>query len=164
MSESASLLGVPRYRSRKFDEITEDNFNYKNKQILEKHKQKTSISHYLHIIFWMLAGIATFHYTDFYIALRVDTRIERLYLYPGLAMIFVSVLIAVFMIGYYHYYKGISDYEVHCPFAVPVATVLFITGMVIMCIALWPVWNVFTPFILITMFMGTIFSLSLLPI
>jgi hypothetical protein len=46
-------------------------------EILSNHdpKQKSRVNG--HSIFWMVAALCVFYYTDFYMALRIDPRIHR---------------------------------------------------------------------------------------
>ena len=46
------------------------------KILKENHPRNTSRIN-SHSVFWMVAALAVFYYSDFYIALRVDSRIHR---------------------------------------------------------------------------------------
>lgn len=47
------------------------------KEILEQHHPQHKYRVNVHSIFWMVAAMCVFYYTDYYIALRIDPRIHR---------------------------------------------------------------------------------------
>lgn len=143
-----------------------DKLKLQGGEVLRKHAPEKNKSSWInaHNVFWMVSAMAVFYYTDFYMALRYDPRVVKHYLYPGLCCLGASMSIALYLIGYYHYYLGIADYENHSPYAVPLSTILFFIAMLCLCVALWPVWSVLTPFILFTLFMGTIFLFTIIPV
>lgn len=117
-----------------------------------------------HSVFWMVAAMAVFYYTDFYVAVRFDPRIHRLWLYIGGALIGFNLCVGCYCVLWLSYYKKITDWEKHSPYIIPIATASFIVGMICSIYALWPVWRVLTPFITFTLFMGVIFLATLLPV
>ncbi|XP_066916858.1 transmembrane protein 128-like [Clytia hemisphaerica] len=163
-SSAAFSESFLRFRERTFNQDTDDQLKKEGQKILDKHVPKKSGPINSHSVFWMVVSIFTFYYTDFYLALRYDPRIERTYLNIGLGFLSLSTLIAVTLIGYYHYYMGIKDYEKHQPFAIPISVVSFLVGMTLLSIALWPVWSFLTPIILFVLFMGFMFFFTIVPL
>merc|ERR1712018_803845 len=146
MGEGSAALDTAfrRFVNREYNQHDDDKLKQEGEKILHKYSPaNTAPTSRFNIsnIFWMISSIAVFHYTDFYLALRLDPNIDRLYLNPGLGMIALSVGIGSYVILYYHYYKGMSDYERHAPFAAHLATISFIGGMICICKALWPLWS-----------------------
>eukprot|EP00794_Sanderia_malayensis_P005670 gene5670-6366_t len=82
-----------------------------------------------HSIFWMVSSMAVFYFTDFYVAIRIDPRVDWAWLYSGIAFLSTTLLIAITCIVWYHYIQGVSDYDKQFPYLVPMATVCFIAGM-----------------------------------
>jgi len=165
-SSEAFDTAFRRFVNQDYNQLDDDRLKAAGAKILQQHSPtNTAPSSRFNIsnIFWIISSIAVFHYTDFYLALRLDPNINRSYLNPGLGMVGISVCIGSYVILYYHYYKGMSDYERHAPFAAPLATISFIIGIICICMGLWPLWSIFTPFILFTLFMGFIIFVTFLP-
>jgi len=155
-----------RHRKGEYDAEIDARLKRKGQKILDKYdpsKVKSSRIN-THSIFWMVASIAVFYYTDFYMAVKLDPNVNWSYLYPGIGFIFISVFIGMFCVIWCHYIKGVSDYENLYPAAVPLATISFLAGMICCCAALWPIWGWLTIPILLTLFMGMMFATTILPI
>ncbi|XP_019620726.1 PREDICTED: transmembrane protein 128-like [Branchiostoma belcheri] len=118
-----------------------------------------------HTIFWLVASMAMFYYTDIAVALRVDPRINWLWLLPGAVLIGLNVGIGAFLIVWLSWIKGVStdEWEKRYPSAIPTATASFIIGGLCCMVGLWPVWGFLTPIILFTLFMGVVMVISLFP-
>ncbi|XP_013420562.1 transmembrane protein 128 [Lingula anatina] len=131
---------------------------------LEKLKKKSS-PYSIQNVCWLIASMAVFYYTDLYLAILYDNRINRLWLYPGLISISITVMIACFLIVWLSYIKKVpsDEWETRYPAAIPVSTFCFILGSVLVMIGLWPVYAFLTPFILFTIFMGVIVVAAALP-
>ncbi|XP_065071531.1 transmembrane protein 128-like [Rhopilema esculentum] len=138
----------------------------RGKEILEKYNpanvKKSRIN--THSIFWMVTSIAVFYFTDFYLAVKLDPRVNWTWLLPGMVFLVISTSIGIFCVFWCYYVKGIADYEKEYPFIIPLATVSFLVGIACCCVALWPVWGWFTPLILFTLVMGLIFATTILPL
>ncbi|EDO37132.1 predicted protein, partial [Nematostella vectensis] len=133
-------------------------------KILEENDPKNKYRINVHSIFWMTAAMLVFYYTDFYIAVKVDDRINRPWLYLGTALIGINVIVGLYFVVWCSYYKKVTDWDQESPALIPVATFSFISGLVCCTIALWPVWSFFTPFIIFTLFMGVVFLTTLIPL
>ncbi|XP_048747332.1 transmembrane protein 128-like [Ostrea edulis] len=146
--------------SQNMDEETREQFEKR----FGKYRTKES-PYSIQNILWFVSSIAVFYYTDFYIACRYDQRVNRVWFNVGAILILVNVSIAAFLIVYITYIKKVStdDWETHYPAAIPIATGSFIIGGVCVTVGLWPIWNIFTPVILFTLFMGLIVTLAMLP-
>ncbi|CAB4002950.1 transmembrane 128-like [Paramuricea clavata] len=155
-----------KHRRGEYDQKLDDRLQREGRKILEendpKKKSKTMLN--IHMVFWMVASMAVYYYTDFYMAIKIDPRVYRLWLYIGCVLLLVNFTIAFYLIFWCSYHKKIEDWDSHAPFAIPVATAAFIAGMICCVYALWPVWGYFTPLILFTLFMGVLFLLTLIPI
>jgi len=151
------------YTQRRYNQLTDDKLQREGRKILDKYAPQKLGRINSHSVFWMVASFAVFYYTDFYLALRFNNRIHRPWMYIGIGLVSTTVAIATYLIVYYHYYMKIREYEKHEPYAVPLATVTFISGMIVLCYALWPVWSILTPIILFTLFMGVVFISTILP-
>ena len=117
-----------------------------------------------HTIFWMIAAMIVFNYTDFANVLVNDARVKVNLLTAGCGMIAINLSIGAYLVIYLSYIRGKRDWTVHAhPALIPVATLFGCIGMVISTIALWPVWGFLTLPILFTLFMGIIMLASLLP-
>ncbi|XP_078598923.1 transmembrane protein 128-like [Branchiostoma floridae x Branchiostoma japonicum] len=118
-----------------------------------------------HTIFWLVASMAVFYYTDIAVALRVDPRINWLWLLPGAVLVGLNVVIGGFLIVWLSWIKGVStdEWEKLYPSAIPTATASFIIGGLCCMMGLWPVWGFLTPIILFTLFMGVVMVISLFP-
>ncbi|KAK3581611.1 hypothetical protein CHS0354_003150 [Potamilus streckersoni] len=116
-------------------------------------------------ILWLLASMATFYYSDFYLAVTYDPRVNRLLFKIGMLLMGVNISIAVFLIIWLSYVKKIDSdkWEKSYPAAIPIATASFVLGAVVLTVALWPVWGILTPVILFILFMGFIVFIAMLP-
>ena len=56
-----------------------DKLQKEGRKILEENdpgkKPKSFVN--IHMVFWMVASMAVFYYTDFYVAVRIDPRVYR---------------------------------------------------------------------------------------
>ncbi|XP_046850323.1 transmembrane protein 128-like [Xenia sp. Carnegie-2017] len=155
-----------KHRRGEYDQKLDDRLKQEGRKILQENdpKNKSKFVVNIHMVFWMVASMAVFYYTDFYMAIKIDPRVYRLWLYIGCFFLLVNFLLAFYLIFWCSYFKGIDNWESHAPFAIPIATGAFIAGMICCAYALWPVWGIFTPFILFTLFMGIVFLLTLVPV
>ncbi|XP_015769956.1 PREDICTED: transmembrane protein 128-like [Acropora digitifera] len=154
-----------RHRERKsFDRNLDERIKARGEKILKENHPRNTSRINSHSVFWMLAALAVFYYSDFYIALRVDSRIHRTWLYVGGGLIGVNLSIGCYCVLWLSYYKKITDWDKHSPYIIPIATASFIAGMICSTYALWPIWRLLTPFIVFTLFMGVIFLATLIPL
>ncbi|KPP61051.1 transmembrane protein 128-like [Scleropages formosus] len=115
-----------------------------------------------HSVFWIMASVGLTYYTDFFPVLLRDANIKSWWFNIGVALLGVSLALALFSIVYLEWFRGIRQYDVQYPAIAPVTTAAFIAASCSFNIALWPVWSVFTPVILFTQFMGMVMFISLL--
>jgi hypothetical protein len=56
-----------------------DRLQKKGRKILEENdpKKKSKAMLNIHMVFWMVASMAVYYYTDFYMAIKVDPRVYR---------------------------------------------------------------------------------------
>uniref|UniRef100_H3A6W4 Transmembrane protein 128 n=2 Tax=Latimeria chalumnae TaxID=7897 RepID=H3A6W4_LATCH len=80
----------------------------------------------------------------------------------GSFLLIISLAVAFYCIIYLEWYCGVSDYDNKYPALVPLATATFVSAAICFNISLWHVWSFFTPFILLTQFMGLVMLVSLL--
>ena len=117
-----------------------------------------------HTIFWMVAAMLVFNYTDFANVVYNDARVKGEMLKIGSGLIAVNLTVGAYLVIYLSYMRGKKDWTAHThPALIPIATLFGCAGMVVSTIALWPVWTFLTLPILFTLFMGTIMLASLLP-
>ncbi|XP_077992706.1 transmembrane protein 128-like [Glandiceps talaboti] len=142
---------------KEFDKEAEEKFK-------KVHESQNS-SQWMSNIFWMIASIAVFYYTDFAIAIRVDPRINRLWFNIGVALVALNIAIGFYFIVICSWIRKIptDDWEKHAPALIPVATAVFIIGSICLNVGLWPLWKIFTPVILFTLFMGVVVLISIIP-
>lgn len=153
-----------RYREGRYDADLDKRIKEEGERILKENAPGKTSRINPHSIFWMVAAIAAFYYTDFYIAVRFDPRIHRTWLYIGGTLIGINLSIGCYCVLWLSYYKKITDWDKHSPYLIPVATASFIAGMICSIYSLWPVWKILTPFITITLFMGVVFLATLIPV
>ncbi|XP_048827727.1 transmembrane protein 128 [Brienomyrus brachyistius] len=115
-----------------------------------------------HSIFWIVASIGLTYYTDFVSVLMKDENIKSWWFNVGVALLGVSLAMALFSIVYLDWFRGVRQYDVQYPAIAPVTTATFIAASCSFNIALWPVWSICTPIILFTQFMGIVMFISLL--
>uniref|UniRef100_A0A3B3RJE9 Transmembrane protein 128 n=1 Tax=Paramormyrops kingsleyae TaxID=1676925 RepID=A0A3B3RJE9_9TELE len=115
-----------------------------------------------HSIFWIVASIGLTYYTDFFSVLMKDENIKSWWFSVGVALLGVSLAMALFSIVYLDWFRGVRQYDVQYPAIAPVTTAAFIASSCSFNIALWPVWSICTPIILFTQFMGIVMFISLL--
>ncbi|XP_061192871.1 transmembrane protein 128-like [Saccostrea echinata] len=146
--------------SQNMDEETRKEFEKK----FGKYRSKDS-PYSIQNILWLISSIAVFYYTDFYIACRYDQRVNRVWFNVGAILMLVNLSIAAFLIVYITYIKKVStdNWETLYPAAIPIATGSFILGGICVTVGLWPIWSIFTPVILFTLFMGMIVTIAMLP-
>lgn len=145
-----------------------ENMDAKTRQKFEKKFEKYRSRDYpysIQNVLWLIGSIALFYYTDFYVAVRYDPRVNRLWFNIGGIMILVNMGIAAFLIVYLSWIKKMSsdDWEKNYPCAIPIATGAFIMGGMCVTVGLWPVWSIFTPFMLFTFFMGFVVTVAMIP-
>ncbi|XP_025095876.1 transmembrane protein 128-like [Pomacea canaliculata] len=133
--------------------------NNDNQQIPKRHVSAFSVQNVL----WLIASIAVFHFTDFYLVLLYDSRIDRMWFNVGAGLITVTLAIAAFLIVWLSMVKKVSsdDWESTYPAAIPIATASFIAGSCCVIKSLWPVWGILTPPILVTLFMGVVVVIAM---
>lgn len=146
--------------SENMDEATRKKFEKK----FEKYRSR-DYPYSIQNVLWLIGAIALFYYTDFYVAVRYDPKVNRVWFNIGAILILVNIGIAAFLIIYLSWVKKISsdDWEKACPCAIPIATGAFIMGGVCVTVGLWPLWNIFTPFMMFTFFMGFVVTLAMIP-
>ncbi|EDO26099.1 predicted protein [Nematostella vectensis] len=66
-----------RHRRGDYDSLLDENLKCGGEKILEENDPKNKYRINVHSIFWMTAAMLVFYYTDFYIAIKVDDRINR---------------------------------------------------------------------------------------
>ncbi|KAK7485867.1 hypothetical protein BaRGS_00022862 [Batillaria attramentaria] len=127
-----------------------------------KSKQRFSAFNVQNIV-WLIASIAVFHFSDFYVVVLYDPRINRLWFDVGAGLIGVTLAIALFLIIWLSLVKKVSsdDWEKLHPTAIPIATASFILGSICLLKGLWPVWGLLTPLILVTLFMGVVVLIAM---
>ncbi|XP_052220077.1 transmembrane protein 128-like [Dreissena polymorpha] len=127
--------------------------------------RRTESAYSIQNICWLIAAMGVFYYTDFYLALMYDHRILRMWFNSGVILIGVNMGIGLFLIVYLSYFKKISsdNWEREYPAAIPVASAAFVVGGILMTVGLWPVWGIFTPLILLILFMGIVVTIAMLP-
>ena len=55
-----------------------DYLKLQGQKVIDKYAPENKLGRInVHNVFWMVASIAVFYYTDFYIALRIDPNIKR---------------------------------------------------------------------------------------
>ncbi|CAH3143062.1 unnamed protein product [Porites lobata] len=155
-----------RYRDGQgqYDPLLDQRIKAEGERILKENDPRSTSRINPHSIFWMVAALAVFYYSDFYIAVRFDSRIHRTWLYIGGALIGVNLCIGCYCVLWLSYYKKITEWDKHNPYVIPIATASFIAGMICSTYALWPVWKILTPFITFSLFMGVIFLATLIPV
>uniref|UniRef100_UPI00358F9C4C transmembrane protein 128 isoform X3 n=1 Tax=Myxine glutinosa TaxID=7769 RepID=UPI00358F9C4C len=80
----------------------------------------------------------------------------------GISLLCLSLSIACYCIVYLEWFRKLPDYDNYNPYLVPISTASFIAGGFCLMVALWPVWSVATPVILLTQFLGLVMFISLL--
>uniref|UniRef100_UPI00358DE086 transmembrane protein 128 isoform X2 n=1 Tax=Myxine glutinosa TaxID=7769 RepID=UPI00358DE086 len=116
----------------------------------------------LHAAFWVCAASAVTFYTDFFMVLFTDLRVDSWWLKFGISLLCLSLSIACYCIVYLEWFRKLPDYDNYNPYLVPISTASFIAGGFCLMVALWPVWSVATPVILLTQFLGLVMFISLL--
>ena len=79
-------------------------------------------------------------------------------------VLFLSVV--VYLAVYLPWYKKINDsqmWDIHCPHAIPCATLCGSISIVSFTIAIWPVWGLLSPLIVFILVMGVIFASHFIP-
>ncbi|XP_064601964.1 transmembrane protein 128-like [Liolophura sinensis] len=131
-----------------------------------KYKRNLTSSPYtIQNVCWLIVSMAVFYYTDFYLVLRYDPKVNRFWLNIGLLLIGVNVSIALFLILWLNYVKKLTtdQWEKRYPAAIPIATACFILGGILLTVGLWPVWRILTPVILAVLFMGFVVTVAMFP-
>ncbi|KAK6185792.1 hypothetical protein SNE40_007945 [Patella caerulea] len=126
--------------------------------------QKKESAFSIQNILWLIASIAVFHYSDFYMVLRFNPNINRLWFNIGAILIAINVCVAIFLIGWLTYIKKVNSdqWEKQYPAAIPIATGCFVCGAICVNVGLWPVWGPLTPVILFTILMGIVVIIVML--
>ncbi|XP_033756849.1 transmembrane protein 128-like [Pecten maximus] len=147
--------------STHFDEETREEFEER----FGKYRKKKGSKYSLQNVLWFVGSIAIFYYTDFYIACRYDPRVNRNWFNIGAILIVINVCIALFFIVWLSAIKkvDVDDWEKRYPILIPIATGAFIMGGMCVTVGLWPVWSIFTPVILFTLFMGFVVFIAMIP-
>ncbi|KAL3865145.1 hypothetical protein ACJMK2_006766 [Sinanodonta woodiana] len=157
------LDGEYKDKLQQFKELDPD----KKEKFDKEHRKykKTESPYSIQNILWLIASMATFYYSDFYLAVTYDPRVNRLWFNIGMLLVGVNICIAVFLIIWLSYIKKIDSdqWEKRYPAAIPIATASFVLGAFVLTVALWPVWGILTPVILFVLFMGFIVLIAMLP-
>ena len=79
-------------------------------------------------------------------------------------VLFLSVVI--YLAIYLPWYKKINDsqmWDIHCPHAIPCATICGSISIISFAIAIWPIWGLLSPLIVFVLVMGFIFASHFIP-
>ncbi|XP_014665526.1 PREDICTED: transmembrane protein 128-like [Priapulus caudatus] len=114
---------------------------------------------------WIIVAACTFHFSGFLSTVMYDTRVNRAWFNCGAVLICINVIIAAYLIGFLSWFKKISsdEWEKTVPYAVPIATLSFVTGAFCCMAGLWPVWGILTPIILFVETMGAVVLIAMVP-
>ncbi|ESO96853.1 hypothetical protein LOTGIDRAFT_231679 [Lottia gigantea] len=125
--------------------------------------QKKSSPFCIQNILWLISSIAVFHFTDFYMVIRYNPKVNSLWFNIGAILILINISVAVFLVVWLTFIKKVpsEQWERRYPSAIPTATACFIFGSIFVNIGLWPVWGIFTPVILFVIFMGFIVTVAM---
>ncbi|XP_064419949.1 transmembrane protein 128 isoform X2 [Latimeria chalumnae] len=130
---------------------------------LQDKKEKKPLPRFnIHSGFWILTSIAVTYYVEFFTVVKETVHGESWWFLFGSFLLIISLAVAFYCIIYLEWYCGVSDYDNKYPALVPLATATFVSAAICFNISLWHVWSFFTPFILLTQFMGLVMLVSLL--
>nr|XP_033805118.1 transmembrane protein 128 [Geotrypetes seraphini]XP_033805128.1 transmembrane protein 128 [Geotrypetes seraphini]XP_033805138.1 transmembrane protein 128 [Geotrypetes seraphini] len=116
----------------------------------------------VHSVFWILASIVLTYYVEFFKAVKECIQEGSSSFLLGSVLCIMCLSVALYCVIYLEWYCGIGDYDTKYPALVPITIITFIAAAVCYNITFWPVWSVFTPFLLFTQFMGMVMFISLL--
>merc|ERR1719204_664112 len=137
------------------DEPDINNLTEEDREAIDAVLTRNKSNFNAHTIFWMIAGMLVFNYTDFANVLMNDARVKVDLLKAGCGMISVNLLVGAYLVFYLSYIRGKKDWTAHThPALIPIATLFGCSGMVLSTIALWPILSFLTLPILFTLFMG----------
>lgn len=160
---SEDMDGVRKRATVDPDRVVES-LSPEDRAILDHAVSKQTSNFNFTTIMWMTVAIMLFNYLDFAMVVTYDIRIKRYWFNIGLAMIGVNLLIGAYLVIYMSYYCRKPDWKNHThPALIPISTLFGVLGLLFCTIGLWPVWGVFTPFILFVLFMGVVMLATLLP-
>jgi hypothetical protein len=114
----------------------------------------------IHGIIWVLAGILVIYYSNFFLVIWENEKVNNLFFSIALITlgIFCSMTVyATFLM------PSIEDIEVVAPRLIPMASVIGFMSFISTLIAVWPIWGWYTPGMLFTMLMAYLMSGSFMP-
>lgn len=136
-----------------------------NDKAREERKQKwvgrlSYLLERLHATIWVLAAVFIVYYSNFFLQIWANEKVNSLFLSIALVAfgVFISMtLYAAFVMA------NFEDVEVVAPRFIPITSMAGFISYNSIMIAMWPVWGWFTFPILFVMFMGYVTAGSFMP-
>ena len=115
-------------------------------------------------MFWVALAGAVLYSTDFLKEIFTNPLVNKLYFNVSLAILAINSIIGLYLCIFLPYIARVDiPWDKYCPRVIPTATVLGLVCMGTSTKALWPVWGLLTPFVLVSLGMGALFSLHFIP-
>lgn len=124
-----------------------------------------TIANKMHAACWVGGAAFVMYYTDFWLVLLADDRVNRIALDISLLCGGAFMAIGFYLIVWLGYIKQSKyKWEVMAPRAVPTATGFGVIGVITFMVAFWPVWGLLTLPITILYLIGTLFLAHFIPL
>lgn len=118
----------------------------------------------LHALVWVLGDALLLYATDFVRVCTEDERVNRPAFNVGVVGVGVFAFLMVYATLWVPYVKRITlDIQIYSPRLIPVATAFGVLASLSFMIGLWPIYGLFTPFILGANFFSFIMLAHFLP-
>jgi len=155
MKRSSKTSGGPKLEDPHDKELEERQADERREELQVK----------VEAVVWLVAALSLIYVTDFIYVVIEDHRVNRPYLYFGVAGFLTNLSIGIYLAYYLPHFKGVKtdDWETASPWAIPIATIFGILGCIGFTVGLWPVWHYLTIPLLFVIFMGTVMAAHFVP-
>ena len=130
-----------------------------------KARRAERVSVKLHALLWLAASGVAVYASDFIPLLTASLRDgSNISLHAALICLSANLLIMLYLTLYLPLIKRVTlPWEVYCPRLIPISTALGLLTFLFLIIAFWQYYGLLTPFIILLLAMGLLFSTHFIP-
>ena len=139
---------------------SENNDNKKN----SFNSSKEKITEKIHAGFWVVISILILYYTDLIHQITSDKRIERFSLTIAITSLSINLVLVLYSTIWLPYMmKTKVPIEIYAPKLVPISALLAIITIIMFMYALWPIYGLLTPLLILILTLGLLLSCHFIP-
>jgi hypothetical protein len=148
------------YRAAQTEEPNHEDDEAKKKQA----ERIDYITAKIHAFFWVGTAIAVVYFTDLVNVVLNDARVNRISLNLAVICLVANLGIILYATVWLPVVMKVTmSIDLYSPKIIPISTSIGLVCVICLMIALWPIWGLLTPFLVLFLLFGFLFSAHFVP-